>query len=32
MTGARNTIAAMERSLFWRARLLMVRLRQMFRS
>jgi hypothetical protein len=32
LTGARNTIAAMERSLFWRARLLMVRLRQMFRS
>jgi hypothetical protein len=32
LTGARNTIAAMERSLFWRARLLMVRLCQMFRS
>jgi hypothetical protein len=32
LTGTHNTIAAMERSLFWRARLLMVRLRQMFRS
>jgi hypothetical protein len=31
LTGARNTIAAMERSLFWRARLLMVRLRRLFR-
>jgi SAM-dependent methyltransferase len=31
LTGARNTIAAMERSLFWRARLLSVRLRDIFR-
>src|SRR5258708_31130089 len=31
LTGAGNTIAAMERSLFWRARLLTVKLRQMFR-
>lgn len=30
LTGARNTIAAMERSLFWRARLLTVRLRRLF--
>jgi len=32
LTGARNTIAAMERSLFWRVRLLTVRLREMFRG
>ena len=30
LSGARNTIAAMERSLFWRARLLTVRLRRLF--
>src|SRR5262249_22755286 len=29
LTGARNEIAAMERSLFWRARMAMVRLRRM---
>jgi hypothetical protein len=31
LTGARTTIGAMERSLFWRARLLMVRVREFFR-
>ena len=31
LTGAENTIAAMERSWFWKARLLMVMLRRLFR-
>jgi SAM-dependent methyltransferase len=32
LTGARDTIAAMERSLFWRARMLMVRIRRLLQS